>query len=313
MFVVAVCSGKGGVGKTSVVANTACEAAAAGWRVLTVDLDVQGNLGLDLGYAPPGSAVGEGGNDGGGGLLRSVQFGDPPQPVRTRERLDSIPGGWHLRMLPAAVGSAADPRGGGWGASDGGRLALRRVIEGIPGEGYDLVLLDCAPGVGPVLEAALTAANGMVVPLRCDAGSVDGLVLIGQAVAEVRAGPNPGLELLGVALFDVRKGASVLQKQVLAEIEAELGGSQRIFSTGIRHSPRAAFDMRQEGLSAGEYAAAAEEDQRRRLAWLRAGRPDLDGGEPPRRPSSAGGLAADYRALTREMLERVRAAAGEGQ
>jgi Mrp family chromosome partitioning ATPase len=47
---VAVATGKGGVGKTSITANVAGTAALSGWRVLAVDLDPQGNLGNDLGY-----------------------------------------------------------------------------------------------------------------------------------------------------------------------------------------------------------------------------------------------------------------------
>ncbi len=47
---IAVSNGKGGVGKTSVASHLAGIAAAAGWKVLAVDLDPQGNLGQDLGY-----------------------------------------------------------------------------------------------------------------------------------------------------------------------------------------------------------------------------------------------------------------------
>jgi CO dehydrogenase nickel-insertion accessory protein CooC1 len=50
-----VMNGKGGVGKTSLVANLGGLAAFAGWRTLLVDTDPQGNLGRDLGVMVPTS------------------------------------------------------------------------------------------------------------------------------------------------------------------------------------------------------------------------------------------------------------------
>ena len=54
---IAIANGKGGVGKSSPVANIAAIAAASNWRVLIVDLDPQGNVGSDLGYKHRGRAT----------------------------------------------------------------------------------------------------------------------------------------------------------------------------------------------------------------------------------------------------------------
>ena len=56
---IAVLNGKGGVGKTSLTANLSGLFADAGYRVLAIDLDPQGNLGNDLGYL--GAVLGDGG------------------------------------------------------------------------------------------------------------------------------------------------------------------------------------------------------------------------------------------------------------
>ncbi|MEX2620501.1 MAG: ParA family protein [Egibacteraceae bacterium] len=69
----AVVNSKGGVGKTSIVANVAATAALGGWRTLTVDLDPQGNLARDLGYRQA--------SDEGRGLLEAVMTGSRVQPM----------------------------------------------------------------------------------------------------------------------------------------------------------------------------------------------------------------------------------------
>ena len=56
---IAVLNGKGGVGKTSLTANLSGLFADAGYRVLAIDLDPQGNLGNDLGYLGAGLGDGE--------------------------------------------------------------------------------------------------------------------------------------------------------------------------------------------------------------------------------------------------------------
>src|SRR5437764_8878927 len=95
---VAIANGKGGVGKTSITANVAGTAALSGWKVLTVDLDGQGNLGNDLGYNQRGLS------DEGRGMVRAVVSGDPLEPlVGVRENLDAVPGGEAVDELVAIL------------------------------------------------------------------------------------------------------------------------------------------------------------------------------------------------------------------
>ena len=85
---IAFANGKGGVGKTSVTANVAGIAALSGWRVLTIDLDPQGNLGNDLGYLQSGES------DQGAGLMAAIRDDKKLKPLRdVRPGLDSVPGG----------------------------------------------------------------------------------------------------------------------------------------------------------------------------------------------------------------------------
>jgi len=90
--VVAIANGKGGVGKTSLATTLAGLAAKAGYRILLIDLDPQGNVGEDLGY------TGAGTGDDGAGLVASLASKTPlvvtlPQ---TRSGVDVICGGERL-------------------------------------------------------------------------------------------------------------------------------------------------------------------------------------------------------------------------
>ena len=286
---VVVCNGKGGVGKTSLVANLAVEAARRGRRVLAVDLDVQGNLGLDLGYT-----YGESGDDG-AGLSRAVQFGDRLVPLRSvRDDVDVVAGGAHTQTLVELLQRL--------GPADASR-ALLRVLAPISRD-YGLVMVDAPPGASTLVEAVLSISRGLVVPTKCDGASLDGLTLIGRQYQRVRAAGNRRLSLLGVVLFDVNRRASALLDQIWAELEAALGESPPVFEASIRHSQRAAYDMRAEGLVACEYAVAAQADRAERLATLRAD-PDRLKAAPPARSSAAAGLADDYRRLAHEVLTRL--------
>ena len=135
-----------------------------------------------------------------------------------------------------------------------------------------------------------------------DAGSLDGLELMARRYTAVTgSGINPFLELLGIVLFDVGLQATALRRQLVDEIRTDFGGDVRVFDTAVRHSQRAAFDMRREGFTALEYETVAAEDQRLRMELLRRGGTSLrDAG--PARSASASGLATDYVALANEVL-----------
>ena len=112
--VVAIANGKGGVGKTTLTAGLAGQAASAGLRVLVVDTDPQGNLGRDLGY----------GAQDGGSLGLAITHGLPVEVIRgVRKGLDVIPGG------PALwdVAPAFTARGARGASLPGLRPALDRV------------------------------------------------------------------------------------------------------------------------------------------------------------------------------------------
>ena len=268
--VVAIANGKGGVGKTSIAANGAGTAAAGGWRVLAVDLDPQGNLARDLGYHDR--------SDHGRALADAVEHAAPVVPMPdVRDRLDVIAGGHATEEIEVRLRAT-------------GPEELARVITAAAGP-YDLVLVDCPPATGILLDAALHAARWLLVPTRGDAASLDGLARVARRFASVREEANPDLELLGVVLFNFGVKDTATLTAARGQVAADLAGAAPVLTSFVRNSRKAPDDMRELGLTAIEYEETAATAPR----WF------VDRGAR-RYSRSAGGLAEDYAALTDEVL-----------
>ena len=285
----AIANGKGGVGKTTLTANIAAIAAHSGWDVLAIDLDPQGNLGADLGYNQRGLS------DDGAALSKAIQFGellDPPVK-QIRRNLDAIPAGFLTRELASVLQER-----GTFESAESFDKALAPLVAN-----YDLILFDCPPGDDVLGALGLAMARSLVIPIKPDAASLDGLELMATRVHEIRtAGVNPALTLLGIALFDLNPHATALRRQILEELDMDFTRGVRIFENAIRHSQRAAFDMRQDGYTAIEYELLAARDKRERIAMLRRG-PEVLELAGPAKSQAAAGLASDFTLLTNEILE----------
>jgi cellulose biosynthesis protein BcsQ len=281
---VAVCSGKGGVGKSSIAAGLAGTAAAMGWRTLAVDLDPQGNLGLDLGYLQAGAS------DHGRALLDAYQHGGRIAPLSSvREGLDVVPGGGYTDQLVEVLRH----RIGREGAT---ALLAFRALLAHAASGYDLVVVDTPPSTRDLIDAALTSTRFVLVPVRFDLGSIDGVERVSDRYRAVReAGLNPTLELLGIGLFGFATNERRMLADTRAELTRELDGVAPVFDRFIREAKKAARHMREHGVIASEYLLASREA----LPWYEAelGRETFAG--------NAAGLAEDYWELTREVLQRL--------
>ncbi len=212
-----------------------------------------------------------------------------------RPRLDVVPGGEHTGNAGAVVASQL--------ADVDVLRNLERALAAVA-PSYDVIVLDCPPAGGVMVDLALVAAHGLLIPVRHDAASLKGLELMARQYRKVRGHLNPDLQLLGVVLFGIGRSATAIRHEVRSTLEASLGELAPVFDTVIRFSERAPYDMRLEGKLAHEYELAAEEARLSRLAALHSGSPsDLQ--SMPRYSQTASGLAEDYMSLTDEVLSRL--------
>lgn len=299
--VVAVINGKGGVGKTSVAANVGGVLANAGQRVLLIDLDISGNLKLDLGMADDQA------DDKGKGLLDSVWYGNPlPIVTEVRPRLDFVFGGRVLEILSSMVRSSVEtelPRGSA-------ALEFKARLADVASD-YDLILLDCPPGNGELQDMALAAARWVLIPTRTDPASWDGLLGVGPRVKRARK-DNPELGYLGVVITGHNPAATRVHRNTAARL-AEVGETVPMLTTVIRHSESAAHDCRSRGQLAHELARDAVASKASRLQALKARRRSASRSAtvvalPSALSGNADSLAGDYTSLAEEIVARIAAA-----
>lgn len=285
---VAVINGKGGVGKTTIAANVAGLLARSGWRVLAVDMDPQGNLGIDLGYA------GTDDDDDGASLAGALLFGQAAQPLAgVRKNLDVLRGGDALHSAQAGLAAKSGK------ATDQAVLALAAVLASIADD-YDVILIDCPPGNDALQSAAIAASRWVVIPSRVDAGSQKGLEDVARRLDSVLA-HNPDVDLLGVALFDVDTSATRVREKARAMVTQTLGSDDVLFDTTIRHSSAVAQEVRDRRILVHELDDAVRQGPQ----WWKVRR-----GEATRAqlgPRSATTVADDLHALTGEIVDRLTA------
>ena len=212
--VIAFANQKGGVAKTTSTLNLAVALSEQGKRVLTVDLDPQGNLTMSQGLNPDT-------------IERSMY-----DVLVHRLPLDQV---IHKGEIDLAV-SSIDLAGAELALSSmiGRERALERALQPLKGE-YDYVLIDTPPSLGLLTINALVASDGVIVPVQCEYLSLRGLVQLENTLSMIRENLNPHVSIQGIlpTMFDGR----TLHAREAVEILQENFGDL-VYKTRIRKTVR---------------------------------------------------------------------------
>ena len=216
--ILAMCNQKGGVGKTTSTINLGAALAEWGRRVLLVDLDPQGALSVGLGVNPLQ-------------LDRTVHNLLMERDVSVEDVMlrTAVPG---MDLLPSNIDlSAAEVQLVNEVARE---QTLKRVLTPVLGD-YDVVLIDCQPSLGLLTVNALTAADGVIIPLECEYFALRGVALLIQTIQKIQERLNPGLEVEGIlaTMYDAR---TVHGREVLARVIEAF--DERVYHTVINRTIR---------------------------------------------------------------------------
>jgi chromosome partitioning protein len=218
--VIAVTNQKGGVGKTTTVANVGHALAARGKRVLLVDVDPQANLTLGLGVAEQAEQKNI------VAVLRNEDRGLASLTVETKTpNLYIVPS--HIDLANAEQLSA-------------GRFSRERIIRDAITEQlkleFDYILLDSPPNFGLLSDNCMVAADEVIIPVAAHYYAVQGMSALLERLRMVQKHLNPNLRVLGLVAtrYDSR---ALLCKEVVARLPSY---KQPVFKTIISEAIKVA-------------------------------------------------------------------------
>ena len=245
--IIAIANQKGGVGKTTTAINLSASLTESGKKVLTIDMDPQGNttsgLGIDKNQIE--NTVYE-------MILEELPTEECIQPS-IMEGLDVIASNINLSGAEVELISLENKE-----------FLLKDKVEKLKSE-YDYIIIDCPPSLNLLTINAMTTADTVLVPIQCEYYALEGLTQLMKTIDLIKERLNPKLEIEGVVftMFDVRTNLSL---QVVENVKENL--DRNIYKTIIPRNVRLAeapsygmpinmYDKRSTGAEA--YRLLAEE------------------------------------------------------
>lgn len=215
--IIAIANQKGGVGKTTTAVNLSAALARLGEKVLLLDIDPQGNTTSGMGFSKKEIRV---------CVYDALINGLPLERLVLASR-------WkNLFVVPATIQLA--------GAeielvpTVSREIKLKEALEPVK-EDYSIIMIDCPPSLGLLTLNALTAADGVLIPIQCEYYALEGLGQLMNTITLVRKHLNQKLKIEGVVLtmYDSRTN---LSEQVVEEVRGYF--REKVYRTIIPRNVR---------------------------------------------------------------------------
>jgi chromosome partitioning protein len=212
--VIALANQKGGVAKTTTTLNLGVALAERGKRVLAVDLDPQSNLTMSQGIDP---------EELDRTMFDVLVHKTPIEAIIQEREIDVASASIDLAGAELALSSMI-----------GRERALQKALLPVR-DVYDFVLVDTPPSLGLLTINALTAADGVIVPVQCEYLSLRGLIQLENTLSMIRENLNPDVRIRGIlpTMFD---GRTLHAREAVDILEENFG--DLVFDTRIRKTIR---------------------------------------------------------------------------
>ena len=194
---------KGGVGKTTSCVNISAQIANKGKKVLMIDMDPQGNATSGLGL--PKSKIKK--------TIYDVVIGKCKMEdaiIKTRfKNLSVVPATINLAGAELELHDLEE-------ASEENLNFFNKEIASVKDD-YDYIFIDCPPSLGMLTIKALSASDGVVIPMQCEFYSLEGMSQLFNTIKRIHQLFNPSLRVVGI-LLTMYNGRLTLTNQVVAEL-----------------------------------------------------------------------------------------------
>jgi chromosome partitioning protein len=212
--VISFANQKGGVAKTTTTLNLAVAFKEQGFDVLAVDLDPQGNLTMSQGMDPDQVER---------SMYDVLVHSMPVEEVIQRAEIDVAVASIDLAGAELALSSMI-----------GRERALQKALLPVRNR-YDYILIDTPPSLGLLTINALTASDGVIVPVQCEYLSLRGLVQLENTLSMIRENLNPVVEIRGIlpTMYDSR---TVHGREAVEMLKENFG--DLVFETRIKKTVR---------------------------------------------------------------------------